>query len=179
MPPPGALRQCLEPSGLSPLLLGLPLTCSKCGPALLASILRDGSQHTDLPSPVGQGRLGLRDPGLHGTGSQKEMQKCFLCWVSGPGCLPGILWQLTRAVCSPFSTASHTWGWQLCTEVTWPAAGQPYLLSGPVSAAVTLKKQDRGLQRYLLEAAYTFHPQVGLSSTQEWPPLSQPRGGSP
>eukprot|EP00071_Canis_lupus_P042824 XP_022276381.1 apolipophorins-like [Canis lupus familiaris] len=62
--------------------------------------------------------------------------------------------------------ASHTWGWQLCTEVTWPAAGQPYLLSGPVSAAVTLKKQDRGLQRYLLEAAYTFHPQK-----DSWLPL--------
>ncbi|XP_072691906.1 uncharacterized protein [Canis lupus baileyi] len=62
--------------------------------------------------------------------------------------------------------ASHTWGWQLCTEVTWPAAGQPYLLSGPVSAAVTLKKQDRGLQQYLLEAAYTFHPQK-----DSWLPL--------
>ncbi|XP_077762768.1 uncharacterized protein LOC144318994 [Canis aureus] len=62
--------------------------------------------------------------------------------------------------------ASHTWGWQLCTEVTWPTAGQPYLLSGPVSAAVTLKKQDRGLQRYLLEAAYTFHPQK-----DSWLPL--------
>ncbi|XP_049495320.1 uncharacterized protein LOC125928630 [Panthera uncia] len=54
---------------------------------------------------------------------------------------------------------SRTWGWQLCTEVTWPPAGQPSLLSLPVLAAVTLKKQDQGLQQYLLEAAYTFHPQ--------------------
>nr|XP_033696053.1 uncharacterized protein LOC101325118 [Tursiops truncatus] len=54
--------------------------------------------------------------------------------------------------------ASRTWGWQLCTEVSWPPAGQPYLLSVPVFAAVMLKKQDRGLQRYLLEAAYTLHP---------------------
>ncbi|GAB5583070.1 apolipoprotein B-100 [Prionailurus iriomotensis] len=54
---------------------------------------------------------------------------------------------------------SRTWGWQLCTEVTWPPAGQPSLLSLPVLAAVTLRKQDQGLQQYLLEAAYTFHPQ--------------------
>ncbi|KAM6155924.1 uncharacterized protein ACDL77_025152 [Rhynchocyon petersi] len=55
--------------------------------------------------------------------------------------------------------ASQTWGWQLCTQVNWPAAGQPYLLSVPVSMAVILKKQDRGLQQYLLEAAYTLHSQ--------------------
>ncbi|TKC41781.1 hypothetical protein EI555_000442, partial [Monodon monoceros] len=54
--------------------------------------------------------------------------------------------------------ASRTWGWQLCTEVSWPPAGQPYLLSVPVSAAVVLKKQDRGLQHYLLEAACALHP---------------------
>lgn len=54
------------------------------------------------------------------------------------------------------------WDWRLCTEVTWPAPGQPYLLSVPVFMAVTLKKQDRGLHQYLLEAAYTFHPQVPL-----------------
>ncbi|XP_059751826.1 uncharacterized protein LOC132348415 isoform X1 [Balaenoptera ricei] len=54
--------------------------------------------------------------------------------------------------------ASRTWGWQLCTEVSWPPAGQPYLLLVPVFAAVMLKKQDRGLQHYLLEAAYTLHP---------------------
>ena len=62
---------------------------------------------------------------------------------------------------APFPIAAHTWGWQLCTEVRWPAPDQPSLLSVPVSAAVTLEKQDRGLQQYLLEAAYTFHPQVG------------------
>ncbi|XP_062957166.1 uncharacterized protein LOC134381001 [Cynocephalus volans] len=54
---------------------------------------------------------------------------------------------------------SDTWGWRLCTEVTWPAAGQPYLLSVPVFAAVTLKKQDPGLRQYLLEAACTLDPQ--------------------
>ena len=71
---------------------------------------------------------------------------------------------------------SRTWGWQLCTEVTWPAAGQPYLLSVPVFAAVMLKKQDRGLHQYRLEAAYTLHPQVG---PVEWLPLVQPACGSP
>uniref|UniRef100_A0A8C7BRA5 Vitellogenin domain-containing protein n=1 Tax=Neovison vison TaxID=452646 RepID=A0A8C7BRA5_NEOVI len=63
--------------------------------------------------------------------------------------------------------ASQTWGWQLCTEVTWPAAGQPYLLSVPVFAAVTLTKQDRGLRQYLLEATYTFHPQKDSWLPQE------------
>lgn len=66
---------------------------------------------------------------------------------------------------APFPTASRSWGWQLCTEVRWPAPDQPFLLSVPVSAAVTLEKQDRGLQQYLLEAAYTLHPQVGPRET--------------
>ncbi|XP_043770238.1 uncharacterized protein LOC122701385 [Cervus elaphus] len=63
--------------------------------------------------------------------------------------------------------ASHTWGWQLCTEMCWPAPDQPYLLWVPVLAAVTLKKQDRGLQQYLLEAAYTLHPQKDCWLPQE------------
>lgn len=83
---------------------------------------------------------------------------------------------LTRAARPALSTVSRTWGWQLCTELTWPAAGQPYLLSVPVFAAVTLTKQDRGLQQYVLEAAYTFHPQVGR---EERPLLSQLSCGSP
>ncbi|KAM9583975.1 LOW QUALITY PROTEIN: uncharacterized protein ACIGJ3_002537 [Trichechus inunguis] len=58
---------------------------------------------------------------------------------------------------------SRTWGWQLCTEVTWP----PYLLSVPVSMAVTLKKQDPGLQQYLLEAAYNLYPQKDSWLPQE------------
>ncbi|KAI4559466.1 hypothetical protein MJG53_017992 [Ovis ammon polii x Ovis aries] len=63
--------------------------------------------------------------------------------------------------------ASRSWGWQLCTEVRWPAPDQPFLLSVPVSAAVTLEKQDRGLQQYLLEAAYTLHPQKDCWLPQE------------
>ncbi|XP_061009876.1 uncharacterized protein LOC133063958 [Dama dama] len=63
--------------------------------------------------------------------------------------------------------ASHTWGWQLCAEMLWPAPDQPYLLWVPVLAAMTLKKQDRGLQQYLLEAAYTLHPQKDCWLPQE------------
>ncbi|KAI4551438.1 hypothetical protein MJT46_017690 [Ovis ammon polii x Ovis aries] len=63
--------------------------------------------------------------------------------------------------------ASRSWGWQLCTEVRWPAPDQPFLLSVPVSAAVTLEKQDWGLQQYLLEAAYTLHPQKDCWLPQE------------
>nr|XP_051703900.1 uncharacterized protein LOC108175372 [Oryctolagus cuniculus] len=55
--------------------------------------------------------------------------------------------------------AARAWGWQLCTAVTWPAPGLPYLLSVPVFVAVTLRKQDRGLRQYVLEAASTLHPQ--------------------
>ncbi|XP_011816828.1 PREDICTED: uncharacterized protein LOC105525710 [Colobus angolensis palliatus] len=62
---------------------------------------------------------------------------------------------------------SHTWGWRLCTEVTWPVPGQPYLLSLPVFAAVTLQKQDPGLRQYLLEAAYTLQPQKDSWFPQE------------
>ncbi|XP_023363335.1 uncharacterized protein LOC100953830 [Otolemur garnettii] len=62
---------------------------------------------------------------------------------------------------------SRTWGWQLCTEVTWPAPGQPYLLAVPLFAAVTLQKQDQGLRQYLLEAAYALHPQKDSWFPQE------------
>ncbi|XP_008592015.1 PREDICTED: uncharacterized protein LOC103609474 [Galeopterus variegatus] len=71
---------------------------------------------------------------------------------------------------------SDTWGWRLCTEVTWPAAGQPYLLSVPVFAAVTLKKQDPGLRQYLLEAACTLDPQV---DPMQWPLISRQVVGLP
>ncbi|XP_035292880.1 uncharacterized protein LOC103163831 isoform X1 [Cricetulus griseus] len=52
---------------------------------------------------------------------------------------------------------SQAWGWQLCTNVAWPGPGQPSLLSAPVFMDLILKKQDPGLQLYLLEAAYTLH----------------------
>ncbi|XP_031801299.1 uncharacterized protein LOC100916970 [Sarcophilus harrisii] len=55
--------------------------------------------------------------------------------------------------------ASHIWGWQMCSKVSYPAQGQPFSLAVPIAAAVTLKKQDKGLQQYLLEAAYAYIPQ--------------------
>uniref|UniRef100_A0A2K5DDY8 Vitellogenin domain-containing protein n=1 Tax=Aotus nancymaae TaxID=37293 RepID=A0A2K5DDY8_AOTNA len=66
---------------------------------------------------------------------------------------------------------SYAWGWRLCAGVTWPVPGQPYLLSLPVFAAVTLQKQDPGLRQYLLEAACSLQPQVG---PKPQPHLSQP-----
>uniref|UniRef100_G3QM33 Vitellogenin domain-containing protein n=1 Tax=Gorilla gorilla gorilla TaxID=9595 RepID=G3QM33_GORGO len=62
---------------------------------------------------------------------------------------------------------SYTWGWRLCTGVTWPVPGQPYLLSLPVFAAVTLQKRDPRLRQYLLEAAYTLQPQKDSWFPQE------------
>lgn len=61
---------------------------------------------------------------------------------------------------SPFAV-SQACGWRLCVAVAWPGPGLPLLLPGPVSAAVTLRKQDPGLRQYLLEVAYSLHTQVG------------------
>ncbi|XP_030814120.1 uncharacterized protein LOC115909152 isoform X2 [Camarhynchus parvulus] len=47
-------------------------------------------------------------------------------------------------------------GWQLCSAMSYPdpASGLVFPLSGPLRVAVTLTKQDRGLQQYVVEAAY-------------------------
>ncbi|XP_055661896.1 uncharacterized protein LOC106112882 isoform X1 [Falco peregrinus] len=52
-------------------------------------------------------------------------------------------------------------GWQLCSEMSYPdsANGLVFPLNGPLRVAVTLTKQDRGLQQYVVEAAYTYIPQ--------------------
>ncbi|KAM6244422.1 uncharacterized protein M6G45_010876 isoform 1-T1 [Spheniscus humboldti] len=52
-------------------------------------------------------------------------------------------------------------GWQLCSEMSYPdpASGLVFSLTGPLRVAVTLTKQDRGLQQYILEAAYNYIPQ--------------------
>ncbi|XP_043349367.1 uncharacterized protein LOC119862732 isoform X3 [Dermochelys coriacea] len=57
--------------------------------------------------------------------------------------------------------ASKIFGWQLCSEMSYPGktSGLPFPFSGPAKAAMTLKKQDRGLQQYLMEAAYNYSPQ--------------------
>ncbi|XP_066417236.1 uncharacterized protein [Molothrus aeneus] len=60
-------------------------------------------------------------------------------------------------------TRSCTWeevseiiGWQLCSAMSYPdpASGLVFPLSGPLRVAVILTKQDRGLQQYVVEAAY-------------------------
>lgn len=70
---------------------------------------------------------------------------------------------------------SQTWGWLLCTAMAWPGPSEPSLLSVPVFVDLILKKQDPGLQLYLLEAAYTLHFQVGSVG---WPLPSQLPCGS-
>ncbi|KAJ7411082.1 hypothetical protein WISP_104499 [Willisornis vidua] len=52
-------------------------------------------------------------------------------------------------------------GWQLCSEVTHPAPARGWVcpLTAPSRVAVTLTKQDRGLQQYVLEAAYDYMAQ--------------------
>ncbi|KAF4791976.1 hypothetical protein TURU_125831 [Turdus rufiventris] len=49
-------------------------------------------------------------------------------------------------------------GWQLCSEMSYPdpASGLVFPLTGPLRVAVTLTKQDRGLQQYVLEAVYNY-----------------------
>ncbi|KAJ7409931.1 hypothetical protein BTVI_55017 [Pitangus sulphuratus] len=56
---------------------------------------------------------------------------------------------------------SEILGWQLCSEMSYPApaSGLVFPLPGPLRVAVTLTKQDRGLQQYLVEAAYNYVPQ--------------------
>lgn len=61
-------------------------------------------------------------------------------------------------------------GWQLCSEMSYPdpASGLVFSLTGPLRMAVTLTKQDRGLQQYILEAAYNYIPQVPLWRALLW-----------
>ncbi|XP_072336910.1 uncharacterized protein [Scyliorhinus torazame] len=49
-------------------------------------------------------------------------------------------------------------GWQICSEMSYPSgsSGPTFLLSGPAEASVMLIKRDKGLQQYLLEAAYSY-----------------------
>ncbi|MEE6498373.1 hypothetical protein FKM82_003056, partial [Ascaphus truei] len=51
---------------------------------------------------------------------------------------------------------SKLFGWQPCLEVSYPdlASVLPFPLSGPAKASITLRKQEKGLRQYLLEASY-------------------------
>ncbi|XP_064529642.1 uncharacterized protein LOC135423377 [Pseudopipra pipra] len=56
---------------------------------------------------------------------------------------------------------SEILGWQLCSEMSYPAlaSGLVFPLTGPSRVAVILTKKDRGLQQYVVEAAYNYIPQ--------------------
>ncbi|XP_067859873.1 apolipophorins-like [Heptranchias perlo] len=53
-------------------------------------------------------------------------------------------------------------GWQICSEMSYPSetSGPAFPLSGPAEASVMLIKRDKGLQQYLLEAAYSYVTQT-------------------
>lgn len=51
-------------------------------------------------------------------------------------------------------------GWQLCSDVTYPLTPRGFPPLGPVLFTLRLQKLDKSLKQYLMEAAYTFVPQV-------------------
>nr|XP_041575127.1 uncharacterized protein LOC115497284 [Taeniopygia guttata] len=64
----------------------------------------------------------------------------------------------TRSCTREEALVSEIIGWQLCSEMSYPdpASGLVLPLTGPLLVAVTLTKQDRGLQQYVVEAAYNY-----------------------
>ncbi|XP_073705892.1 uncharacterized protein [Garra rufa] len=72
-----------------------------------------------------------------------------------------------KSTCTP-KTWSKMVGWQLCSDVTYPMTlmGKGFPPLGPVLFTLRLQKLDKGLNQYLLEAAYTFVPQ-----RNSWMPL--------
>ncbi|XP_063790370.1 uncharacterized protein LOC134945174 [Pseudophryne corroboree] len=58
-------------------------------------------------------------------------------------------------------------GWQPCLEVSFPDGDNvlPFPLSGPAKALLRLRKHDKGLQQYLLEASYNH-----VSQKDSWLP---------
>ncbi|XP_056320730.1 uncharacterized protein LOC130234526 [Danio aesculapii] len=65
-----------------------------------------------------------------------------------------------KNTCTP-KTWSKMVGWQLCSDLTYPLTliGKSFPPLGPVIFTLRLQKLDKGLNQYLLEAAYTFVPQ--------------------
>ncbi|KAM4697783.1 uncharacterized protein WCC33_013385 [Rhinophrynus dorsalis] len=62
---------------------------------------------------------------------------------------------------------SKLFGWQPCLEVSYPDADSllTFPLSGPAKATIVLRKQDKGLRQYLLEASYNY-----VSQKDDWFP---------
>nr|XP_042717557.1 LOW QUALITY PROTEIN: uncharacterized protein LOC101945417 [Chrysemys picta bellii] len=86
--------------------------------------------------------------------------KFYLTTMDGMENIEGFQDQIETKSCTS-EEVSKIFGWQLCSEMSYPGktSGLPFPFSGPAKAAVTLKKQDRGLQLYLMEAAYNYTPQ--------------------
>lgn len=61
-------------------------------------------------------------------------------------------------------TGSKVVGWQLCANTSYPLPAAAFSLPppGPVDVSLRLLKLDRGLNHYLLEAAYSWLAQVLL-----------------
>ncbi|KAL0966760.1 hypothetical protein UPYG_G00299790 [Umbra pygmaea] len=70
--------------------------------------------------------------------------------------------RVERTTCTP-KTWSKMVGWQLCSNVSYPlsSTGLTFPPAGPVHLSLRLLKLDRGLHRYLLEAAYSLLTQRG------------------
>ncbi|XP_063741934.1 apolipophorins [Eleginops maclovinus] len=70
--------------------------------------------------------------------------------------------RVQKTSCTP-KTWSKMVGWQLCSNTSYPlaATGVSLPAPGPVHLSLRLLKLDRGLHYYLLEAAYSLHPQRG------------------
>ncbi|OCT64040.1 hypothetical protein XELAEV_18045141mg [Xenopus laevis] len=70
------------------------------------------------------------------------------------------VYQKERKACMN-EEVSKLFGWQPCLDVSYPEAESllPFPLSGPVKVSLVLRKQDKGLRQYLLEASYNQIPQ--------------------
>ncbi|XP_043379497.1 uncharacterized protein LOC102932729 isoform X4 [Chelonia mydas] len=86
--------------------------------------------------------------------------KFYLTTMDGMENIEGFQDHIETKSCTS-EEVSKIFGWQLCSEMSYPGktSGLPFPFSGPAKAAMTLKKQDRGLQQYLMEAAYNYTPQ--------------------
>ncbi|XP_076828214.1 apolipophorins [Brachyhypopomus gauderio] len=72
-----------------------------------------------------------------------------------------------KTTCTP-KTWSKMLGWQLCSDVTYPVSlmGRDVPQPGPVLFTLRFQKLDKGLQKYILEAAYAF-----VLKKNSWIPL--------
>ncbi|XP_051877297.1 apolipophorins-like [Pristis pectinata] len=81
-------------------------------------------------------------------------------YTANPGGKEEIIGSLDRTEARTCSEEefSRQIGWQICSEMSYPTGttGPAFPLSGPAEASVMLIKRDKGLQQYLLEAAYSY-----------------------